>query len=85
MTQGGYSNLPSAPSMDVCCQCNAPLHGGDSPWSVCFDPCYKSNVWGGDTHEVCGLLCQKCAASVTGNAGMRGLFNKLRSILLNED
>lgn len=31
-----------------------------SPYSVCYDPMYKKNTWGGDSHEYVGLLCDDC-------------------------
>lgn len=31
------------------------------PWSICYDPEWKRNTWGGETHEYRGWLCQACA------------------------
>lgn len=45
---------------DKCVICHRLLDGGDSPWSICFDPYWKHNCWGGDTHEYKALLCQDC-------------------------
>jgi hypothetical protein len=56
----------------VCLWCKQPMpapspyksQGARSPWSVCFDPSYRENVWGGDTHEIKGYLCQDCAETL---------------------
>ena len=30
------------------------------PWSICFDPMWEKNCWGGDTHEIVGYICEGC-------------------------
>jgi hypothetical protein len=32
----------------------------DSALSICFDPQWKHNVWGGDTHETISYLHETC-------------------------
>ena len=44
--------------MDRCLICGKKIPD-DSPYSVCFDPDYKRNVWGGDSHQYIGLLCEE--------------------------
>lgn len=48
--------------MSVCLLCGDPIE--DSPFSVCYDPEWEHNVWGGDTHETIGLLCSPCGEKV---------------------
>ena len=51
---------------DRCVVCRNKLEDGDSPWSICFDPEWKRNCWGGDSHEYRALLCQGCAENMIG-------------------
>lgn len=62
----GYEDIgTSEATMSKQCHiCDANLPGGDSPWSICFDPKWKENVWGGDTHEYRAILCQQCAERI---------------------
>ncbi len=39
-----------------------------SPYSVCYDSKYKVNVWGGDSHEYVGYLCEECGAKLEAKA-----------------
>ena len=34
--------------IDQCGICGCVLEGGDSPWSICFDPHWEGDMWGGD-------------------------------------
>lgn len=34
--------------------------GVNRAFSVCSDPCWRNNVWGGDTHKILGYICLKC-------------------------
>jgi hypothetical protein len=45
----------------TCTRCDAALADWRSPWTICYDPMWENNVWGGDSHEYRGFLCQKCA------------------------
>lgn len=56
-----YNDLPEKQKEGCCSLCDAPLEGHSSPWSICFDPSWEGNVWGGDTHEYRAVLCQECA------------------------
>lgn len=47
-----------------CILCHNDLPDGDSPWSICYDPEWKRNVWGGDTHEYIAMLCESCAKEI---------------------
>lgn len=55
-----WTDYALEPDMHTCCSCGAKFDYL-SPWSVCYDPEYKRNVWGGDTHLMRGYLCQACA------------------------
>lgn len=56
-----YKDLPEVMKTDRCSLCDSVLDDGDSPWSICYDPLLKLNIWGGDTHEYRAFLCQECA------------------------
>lgn len=46
---------------DVCLNCGKTFtEKWQTPWSICYDPSYKTNVWGGDSHEYIGYLCGRC-------------------------
>lgn len=47
--------------MNRCIICSKVLTNRETPWTLCYDPAYKRNVWGGDTYEVKGELCPMCA------------------------
>ena len=55
-----YVDIKRSPGGN-CIICKKELSGKDSPWSICYDPAWKRNVWGGDSHEYRALLCQDCA------------------------
>lgn len=42
-----------------CAICGEPSND-TGKFTVCHDPEFAANVWGGDTHEVIGHVCQKC-------------------------
>lgn len=48
---------------DHCLLCGEEIKGG-SPYSVCYDPHHEGNVWGGDTHEYIGYICEKCGRKI---------------------
>ena len=56
-----YKDIKTDFSMSICKLCKKKLLNNSSPWSLCYDPQYKINIWGGDTHEYRGILCQECA------------------------
>ena len=60
-----YKDIEFDSSDKVCCSCGIKLEEGESPWNVSYDPEYKVNVWGGDTYEFKGSLCQSCAESLS--------------------
>jgi len=39
-----------------------------SPYSICYDLSYKTNVWGGDSHEYVGYICEECGAKLKAKA-----------------
>ncbi len=41
-----------------------------SPYSVSYDYVYMHNVWGGDSHEYIGYLCEECGAKLKVKAGI---------------
>lgn len=43
-----------------CLLCDVPLPAEGTRWSVCEDAAFESNVWGGDSHEYVGYLCDEC-------------------------
>ena len=47
-----------------CVLCDKPIEAGHSPFSICYDPEWEHNVWGGDTHESLGLLCVQCGEKI---------------------
>lgn len=49
--------------MNRCLICGVDT-GEATPWSLCYDPSWKTNVWGGDTHEHRGALCPSCATNI---------------------
>lgn len=61
--------------MSVCLLCDAEVDYSCS-FSVCDDPEHLANVWGGDTHEYVGYLCDECGemfqkkAEKLSNGGM---------------
>lgn len=59
-----YKDIPTLLKDETCSVCSTPLKDGDSPWSVCFDPLWKDNVWGGDSHEIRAVICQECAERI---------------------
>lgn len=59
MSEEVFRDIETRDSMDACHLCGKRMK--DSPWSICYDPFYSQNSWGGDTHEYKALLCQKCA------------------------
>ena len=56
-----YKDIETDCNMTVCHLCKKDLSKISSPWSICYDPYYKENIWGGDSHEYRALLCQDCA------------------------
>lgn len=61
-----FKDLPEKMHDDCCSLCGAELDNGFSPWSICFDPFFDRNLWGGDSHEYRALLCQECAEKLLG-------------------
>lgn len=62
-----YKDIEFMKSDTCCCNCGEELEGEDSPWVVSFDPMYKVNMWGGDTYEFRGHLCQKCVLKMANS------------------
>lgn len=48
-----------------CRICGSDLSDG-SPWTLCYDEHYKTNVWGGDTHRIVASFCQSCVEGCIG-------------------
>jgi hypothetical protein len=40
----------------------------NSSWSVCYDPEYKHNVWGGDSHQYVSYIHDKCVKKILKEA-----------------
>lgn len=59
-----YQDIDNEDEKNKCVRCGSELHGGHSPWSICFDPYWQENVWGGDSHETRGMFCQVCAEKI---------------------
>ena len=57
-----YSDIKTKDDFNKCVWCREKLN--DSPWSICYDPLWKRNVWGGDSHKYKALLCQDCASEL---------------------
>ncbi len=34
-----------------------------TPYSICYDPEWRVNIWGGDTHRYLAYICEACALS----------------------
>lgn len=49
--------------MKTCVYCEQPL--GESPFTICYDPAWRENVWGGDTHAPTGWLCLPCGEGLS--------------------
>lgn len=64
MLDDKYKHIKVNYKSDRCVKCSCKLDDGNSPWSICFDPEWIHNCWGGDTHKYCGLLCQACAENI---------------------
>ena len=47
-------------SGERCIICKIELDDKGTPYSVCYDPEFEHNVWGGDSHEYVGYLCKSC-------------------------
>lgn len=45
--------------MEICLKCLKEIEG-KSPYSLCFDPDYVGNTWGGDSHDYIGFFCVEC-------------------------
>jgi hypothetical protein len=52
--------------MDKCLICHRNIK--DGPYCVCYDPDWKINVWGGDSHRYVGYLCNKCGKKLQKEA-----------------
>jgi hypothetical protein len=53
---------------DKCLLCDEILtEEGTSPYSLCYDPSYKTNCWGGDSHDYIGFFCRKCGKKLARN------------------
>jgi predicted RNA-binding Zn-ribbon protein involved in translation (DUF1610 family) len=47
--------------MERCLVCRKDItNKNGSPYSVCYDPHWETNVWGGDSHKHVGYLCENC-------------------------
>lgn len=46
--------------MEKCLICKKNISQNGTPYSVCFDSEFESNVWGGDSHDIIGYLCKNC-------------------------
>jgi hypothetical protein len=42
----------------TCIKCKCEMNNGAH--TICFDPEWERNVWGGDTHKILGWLCGEC-------------------------
>lgn len=42
---------------------------GPTRHSVCDDPQFAENMWGGDSHRIIGYLCDECGERMQGKAG----------------
>lgn len=49
--------------LEVCGQCKCKLTES-TPFTLCYDPYHKNNVWGGDSHETVAYLCVQCAQAL---------------------
>lgn len=49
--------------MEYCLVCGRNIEG-QTGWTLCYDPMYLTNVWGGDTHDVMGNICMECGPKV---------------------
>ena len=60
-----YSKLDNSRFLNNhrCCVCHDHIEDF-CPWSICYDPEVKRNIWGGDTHEYKGYFCQSCAQKI---------------------
>ena len=55
--------------MERCLICGKEISpDGGSPYSVCYDPAWEYNVWGGDSHEYIGYLCWDCGEKLKTKA-----------------
>ena len=52
-----------------CLFCKKTLNDKHTAYSVCYDPCWKENVWGGDSHQYIGYLCDECGEEMSEEAG----------------
>lgn len=64
-----YKDIEVHENLGACHVCDKLLKNADSPWSICFDPFWKTNVWGGDSHIIKALLCQECAEHILAKTG----------------
>ena len=62
-----YKDIEGNYDSGRCAMCSCKLKCGDSPWSICFDPEWRHNCWGGDSHQYRGRLCQACAEELLTN------------------
>lgn len=46
--------------MNNCLICGKEVSKNGTPYTVCKDEFYKHNVWGGDSHEIIGYVCEDC-------------------------
>lgn len=47
-----------------CLVCGKDIYKKGTPWTLCFDPEFERNVWGGDTHDYIGYFCTECGPKV---------------------
>ena len=51
-----------------CVICDTPVGAGGA-YSVCVDPMWKENSWGGDSHHVVGRVCHWCGEKLRKASG----------------
>ena len=54
--------------MKPCPICKKPTEE-DGPFSLCFDPVWRGNMWGGDSHEYVCFVCEDCGRRVAMEHG----------------
>lgn len=61
---------------ELCTVCGSFIFNKDvGEYTICYDPEWKRNIWGGDTHKEIGLICRDCGEKLreTGNlTGFKG-------------